>query len=51
MDINPGKIGRQRRGCPIVNPDELRQWLEKSQNPVVLAAVGSCGALELIRDA
>ncbi len=50
VDIDPGKIGRQRRGCPIVSPDELRQWLEKAQNPVVPAAVCSHGARELIRE-
>lgn len=50
VDIDPGKIGRLRRDRPIIGPDDLRHWLEKSQNPVVLAAVSSRGARALIRE-
>lgn len=50
IDIDPGKIGRERRGCPIVGPEDLRAWLEKYQHPVVLASVSSRGARALIRE-
>lgn len=50
VDIDPGKIGRQRRNRPIIGPDDLRPWLEKTHNPVVLAAVSSRGARQLIRE-
>jgi glycosyltransferase involved in cell wall biosynthesis len=50
VDIDPGKIGRERRGCPIVPPESLPGLLAQCQRPVVLAAVGSRGARELIRE-
>jgi GT2 family glycosyltransferase len=49
VDIDPDKIGRQRRGCPIIPQQDLPAWLDRFQNPVVLAAVGSRGARETIR--
>jgi hypothetical protein len=50
IDIDPGKIGRQRRGKPIVGPEQLRTQLEAAKRPVVLAAVSSRGVRALIRD-
>jgi glycosyltransferase involved in cell wall biosynthesis len=50
IDIDPGKIGRERRGCPIISPEYLPPWLENYQHPAVLASVSSRGAQELIRE-
>jgi glycosyltransferase involved in cell wall biosynthesis len=50
IDIDPGKIGRQRRGKPILSPDDLRSQLEAATRPVVLAAVSSRGARAIIRE-
>ena len=50
VDIDPRKIGRQRRGRPVIAPDELRNWWERFENPVLLAAVGARGARPLIRE-
>jgi len=49
IDIDPDKIGRTRRGLPILSPDDLPDWWRSSTNPVVLAAVGARGARRLIR--
>jgi hypothetical protein len=49
IDIDPKKIGRTRRGRPIIAPDDLMdRWREQS-SPALLAAVGSRGARPLIR--
>ncbi len=49
VDIDPRKIGRTRRGLPIISPKDLPgQWI-KSQRPALLAAVGARGARDLIR--
>ncbi|NIM93618.1 MAG: glycosyltransferase [Anaerolineales bacterium] len=50
IDIDPSKIGSERRGRPILPPEELPALWNRSDNPVVLAAVGSRGARELIRE-
>jgi glycosyltransferase involved in cell wall biosynthesis len=50
IDIDPGKIGRTRRGKPIASVDDLRSLLEAAERPVVLAAVRSRGARALIRE-
>ena len=50
VDIDPAKIGRTRRGRPIIGVDELDEWRGRYQRPVVLAAVGSRGARGLIRE-
>jgi glycosyltransferase involved in cell wall biosynthesis len=50
IDIDPKKIGRERRGKPIVGPEELRAYLGAAVRPVVLAAVSSRGARALIRE-
>jgi hypothetical protein len=49
IDIDPKKIGRTRRGCPIVAPSELAGWWGRYQNPILLAAVAARGARPLIR--
>lgn len=49
VDIDPAKIGRTRRGKPIISPEELINWWSRYDRPVVLVAVGSRGARELIR--
>jgi glycosyltransferase involved in cell wall biosynthesis len=50
IDIDPGKIGRQKRGKPVLPPEALPGELARPANPVVLAAVGSRGARALIRE-
>ena len=45
MDIDPKKIGRTRRGRPVVAPDDL----PASGTFPVLVTVGVKGARELIR--
>lgn len=50
VDIDPAKIGRRRRGLPIVSPDELPDLWRSLPRPVVLAAVGAQGARTLIRE-
>jgi glycosyltransferase involved in cell wall biosynthesis len=49
VDVDPDKIGRTRRGLPILSPDDLSNWWHTSPSPVVLAAVGARGARKLIR--
>ena len=49
VDIDPKKIGRTRRGKPIIAPDDLLDWWERYQKPALLAAVGARGARDLIR--
>jgi glycosyltransferase involved in cell wall biosynthesis len=50
IDIDPKKIGRTRRGRPILSPEDLKGELAKYSRPVVLAAVRSRGARSLIRE-
>ncbi|MCJ7567361.1 MAG: hypothetical protein MUO58_07460, partial [Anaerolineales bacterium] len=50
VDIDPNKVGRTRRGAPIIPPQELKELWGRFANPVVLAAVGSRGARALIRE-
>jgi glycosyltransferase involved in cell wall biosynthesis len=50
VDIDPAKIGRLRRGVPIVAPADLPSLWASSPQPILLAAVGSRGARSLIRD-
>jgi len=49
VDIDPKKIGRTRRGLPIISAQDLLAWWRRYDNPVVLAAVGARGARQLIR--
>jgi len=50
IDIDPKKIGRTRRGLPILSPDDLLELWQRYSNPVLLAAVGARGARTLIRE-
>lgn len=49
VDIDPKKIGRTRRGKPIIAPDGLLEYWARFENPALLAAVGARGARALIR--
>jgi glycosyltransferase involved in cell wall biosynthesis len=49
IDIDPRKIGRTRRGLPILGPEKLAGWWREQSQPALLAAVGSRGAREIIR--
>jgi len=49
VDIDPRKIGRTRRGKPVIPPGDLPGWWRRCQNLAILAAVGARGARELIR--
>lgn len=49
IDIDPAKIGRSRRGLPILSPEALPDLWDNYKNPALLAAVGSRGARQLIR--
>jgi glycosyltransferase involved in cell wall biosynthesis len=49
VDIDPDKIGRTRRGVPVMEPGSLMDAWRKAERPVLLAAVGSRGARGLIR--
>lgn len=50
MDIDPRKIGRTRRGLPILPPEGLPAWWQQHANPALLAAVGARGARAIIRE-
>lgn len=50
VDIDPRKIGRTRRGLPILPPEMLLEWWGQADHPAVLAAVGARGARKLIRE-
>ena len=50
IDIDPSKIGRQRRGLPIHAADDLPALWRAADRPVVLVAVGARGARALIRE-
>ena len=49
IDIDPRKIGRTRRGLPILSPEQLPDCWAGYERPVLLAAVGARGARDLIR--
>ena len=49
IDIDPRKIGRERRGLPILSPEQLPDLRGRYRNPVILASVGARGARALIR--
>jgi glycosyltransferase involved in cell wall biosynthesis len=49
IDIDPKKIGKMKRGLPILSPQVLSSWWGKFQNPALLAAVGARRARGLIR--
>jgi glycosyltransferase involved in cell wall biosynthesis len=49
IDIDPKKIGRTRRGRPVIAPQDLPAAWARAENPILLAAVGARGARDLIR--
>ncbi|MBN1231521.1 MAG: glycosyltransferase [Anaerolineales bacterium] len=49
VDVDKKKIGRTRRGLPIISPKNLVSKLNEFSKPIVLVAVGARGARELIR--
>jgi len=49
IDIDPRKIGRLRRGLPILPPEELPALWKSYHDPVLLVAVAARGARALIR--
>ena len=49
VDIDPAKIGRLRRGVPIIGAADLPGLWSSLPRPVLLAVVGSRGARDLIR--
>ena len=49
VDVDPRKIGRERRGLPILAPTTLLEWWQRYDHPILLAAVGARGARPLIR--
>ncbi len=49
VDVDPAKIGRSRRGLPILAPKKVRASWERCSRPALLAAVGSRGARPLVR--
>jgi glycosyltransferase involved in cell wall biosynthesis len=49
IDIDPKKIGHTLRGFPVFAPDVLPGLWSDHAKPVLLAAVGSRGARQLIR--
>ncbi len=49
VDVDMKKIGRTRRGLPILAPEALGEWLGGDKPPVVLTAVAARGARALIR--
>jgi glycosyltransferase involved in cell wall biosynthesis len=50
IDIDPRKIGNLRGGKPILAPQELSSLWQRFKNPLLLSAVGSRGARQLIRE-
>ncbi|MGA9531653.1 MAG: glycosyltransferase [Anaerolineales bacterium] len=50
IDVDQAKIGRSKRGRPVVAREELMDWWSRYQHPALLAAVGSHAARGLIRE-
>jgi glycosyltransferase involved in cell wall biosynthesis len=50
VDVDPAKIGRTRRGLPVLPPQSLLDCWHEHTRPALLAAVGARGARSLIRD-
>ncbi len=50
VDIDTAKIGRRRRGLPILAPQDLPALWRRLPQPVLLAAVGARGARAWIRE-
>jgi glycosyltransferase involved in cell wall biosynthesis len=49
VDVDPKRVGGQRRGRPVVGPSGLMAVWQQADRPILLAAVGARGARQLIR--
>ena len=49
MDIDPRKIGRTRRGLPVLAPADLPALRQRCPGLLILAAVGTRGARPIVR--
>jgi cellulose synthase/poly-beta-1,6-N-acetylglucosamine synthase-like glycosyltransferase len=49
VDVDPKRVGGQRRGRPVVAPSGLMSVWRQADRPILLAAVGARGARQLIR--
>jgi len=49
VDVDPKRVGGQRRGRPVVGPTGLMAVWQQADRPILLAAVGARGARQLIR--
>lgn len=49
VEVDPAKIGRRKRGRPVIARSDLPDELARHQRPGVIAAVGSRGARARIR--
>jgi glycosyltransferase involved in cell wall biosynthesis len=50
IDIDPAKIGRTRRGLPVLAPEGCLDAWREARRPVLLAAVGARGARAQVRE-
>lgn len=50
IDVDPNKIGRQKRGRPVIAHERLMDWWRRYQRPGLIAAVGSRNARQQIRN-
>ncbi len=48
VDNNPGKIGKSQHGVPIISPEELPAFWNRSRSPALLGAVGGNAARSII---
>ena len=51
IDIDPKRIGSVRHGYPIIGQEDLKAMWDASERPILLQAVSSRGARDLIRTA
>lgn len=49
IDVDPNKIGREKRGRPVVGREELMDWWRRYKDPILISAVGSHSARPEIR--
>ena len=50
IDIDPAKVGRTRRGLPVIAPQACLDLWQRSPDPILLAAAGARGARPLVRE-
>ena len=50
VDVDPAKIGRTRRGLPVIAPQDFMTLWRQSPQPVLLATVGARGARAVVRE-